>query len=79
MAGFDKNLDKQLFSEEAKFETTKIVVAVMSYNDGPAKLQIARENLLPENGEWRWNKLGRMTKDETAAVLPIIEKALEKM
>ena len=79
MAGFDKSLDKEVFGEDASFETTKIRVSVMSYNEGQPKLQISRENLNTDDGEWRWSKLGRMTKDETTKVLPLIEKALENM
>ncbi len=79
MAGFDKSLDKEIFGEDAKFETTKIRVSIMSYNEGMPKLQISRENLNPDDGEWRWSKLGRMTKDETTAVLPLIEKAIKQM
>jgi hypothetical protein len=29
---FDPNLNKEIFAEEAKFETTKIIVGVYSYN-----------------------------------------------
>ena len=79
MAGFDKSLDKELFGEEAKFETTKIRVSVMCYNGGMKKLQLARENLNVDDGDWRWSKLGRMTKEESQAVLPLMQKALEHM
>ena len=79
MAGFDKSLDVEVFGEDASFETTKIRVSVMSYNEGQKKLQISRENLNPEDGEWRWSKLGRMTKEESEAVVPIMQKALENM
>lgn len=79
MAGFDKSLDVELFGEDAAFETTKIRVSVMQYNEGMKKLQISRENLDNESGDWRWSKLGRMTKDEAKAVLPIMEKALAEM
>ena len=79
MAGFDKSLDVELFGEEASFETTKIRISVMCYNEGQKKLQISRENLNPEDGEWRWSKLGRMNKDEAKAVMPIIEKAISEM
>jgi hypothetical protein len=75
---FDKNLDKELFHEEVEFETTKITVSVFSYNGGVAKLQISRENRSSE-GEYNFNKLGRMTKEEAEAVIPLMKKALEKM
>jgi len=75
---FDKNLDKELYSETKEFETSRIKVGVYSYNDGEKKLQISRENM-NQDGEWTFAKLGRMFKDEAEAVLPMIKKALEKM
>jgi len=76
---FDKNLDKELFSESTEFETTKITVGVFSYNEGMPKLQISRQNKNPNTGEFSFSKLGRMTKEEAQAVLPLIQQALEKM
>lgn len=79
MAGFDKSLDVELFGEEASFETTRVRVSVMQYNEGMKKLQISRENLDNESGDWRWSKPGRMTHEEAKAVVPLMEKALAKM
>ena len=73
---FDKNLDKELFSETANFETTRIKVGVYSYNDGEKKMQISRENM-NQDGEWSFAKLGRMFKDEAEAVIPLMQKALK--
>ena len=75
---FDKNLDKQIFSETINFETTRITVGVFSYNDGEKKLQISRENM-SQNGEWQFAKIGRMFKDEAEKALPVMQKALEHM
>lgn len=76
---YDKSLDKALFSETVEFETSRITVSVMSYNGGTSKLQLSRESLDPNNGEWRWAKLGRMLKEEVQAVMPVMTKALESM
>ena len=76
---FDKSLDKELFSETIEFETTKITVSVFSYNEGTPKLQLSRMNLDPNNGEYKWSKLGRMFKDEVEAALPLMEKAVEHL
>ena len=76
---FDKSLDKELFGESIEFETTRIRVSVFSYNGGNPKLQISRENLNPESGEYRFSKLGRMFKEEAEKVAPILPKALEHM
>ena len=75
---FDKNLDKELYSETKEFETTKIKVGVYSYNDGEKKMQISRENR-NQDGEWTFAKLGRLFKDEAEAVIPMMQKALESM
>ena len=75
---FDKNLDKELFSETINFETTRIKVGVYSYNDGEKKLQISRENMNQEM-EWSFAKLGRMFKDEVEKVIPAMQKALKSM
>jgi len=71
---FDKNLDKELFSESVDFERSRITVAVFSYNGGTAKLQLGRENK-DASGEYSFAKLGRLTKEELEKILPLIEKA----
>lgn len=75
---FDTNLDKKLFEESVEFEGTKITVSICSYNDGPKKMQISRENA-NSAGEYKFAKLGRMTKEEAETVLPLMQKVLEKM
>jgi hypothetical protein len=75
---FDKNMDKQLFTESAEWETTRINVGVYSYNDGEKKIQLSRENR-NQDGEWSFAKLGRMTKEEAEKIMPLMKKALENM
>jgi hypothetical protein len=72
---YDSSLDKQLFAKSFESESTKVTVCVYSYNNGPKKLQISRENMDAE-GQWRFSKLGRMTKEELAAILPYLQEAL---
>lgn len=79
MAGFDKTLDVEVFGTEAKFETSKIKVSIMSYNEGIKKLQISREILDMNTGDYKWGKLGRLNKDEVSAILPLIKEASEHM
>ena len=76
---FDPSLDKQLWHESAEFQSTRITVSVMSYNDGTPKIQISRENLQQSSGDYSFAKLGRMTKEEAEAVVPLIKKALENI
>ena len=72
---YDSSLDNQLFSKAWEGEGTRIVVSVYSYNNGPKKLQISRENQ-DADGNPRFSKLGRMTKDEVQNILPFIQEAL---
>ncbi|MFA6461817.1 MAG: hypothetical protein WCV90_06135 [Candidatus Woesearchaeota archaeon] len=74
MPGFDKSLDKELFSASADFGKSKLTVAVFAYNGGVAKLQITRENK-DASGQPSFAKMGRLTKEELDAILPLIEKA----
>ena len=74
---YDKSVDIDVFKETREFEDTRITVGVFSYNGGEKKIQISRENKTAE--EWRFAKLGRMTKAELGEVLPLITKAFEKM
>ena len=78
---FDKNLDKNLFSEIVEWDTNRITVGVFSYNDGPTKLQISRESRNPNSAEpvFKWSKLGRMTKNEVIKVIPLMQKAIDSM
>lgn len=75
---YDSVLDEKIFSKNLDTETGRIIVSVYSYNRGPRKLQISRENKNPD-GEYRFTKLGRLSKDEAVAILPMIQEALAAM
>ena len=78
MAGFDPTLDKELFCKDITFEGTTVKVAVKQYNEGIKKLQIGRENMNAE-GEPRFAKLGRLTKEEAELLVPAVTEALTHM
>lgn len=75
---YDQSLDVAKFKETKEFAETRITIGVFSYNEGPMKLQLSRENM-NANEEWRFAKLGRMTKEEAQEVIPIMAKAVEQM
>ncbi|HNX90662.1 MAG TPA: hypothetical protein PKY78_06645 [Candidatus Omnitrophota bacterium] len=77
---YDSKLDECLFTESWEKENgaDTITVSVYSYNKGAKKLQITRAGK-DKNGELRYGKLGRMSKDEIEGILPIIQKAIQKM
>ncbi|MBI3617685.1 MAG: hypothetical protein HY210_05660 [Candidatus Omnitrophica bacterium] len=75
---YDQSLDVETFKETKEFEKTRVTVGVFSYNNGAKKLQLSRENL-DQNEQWRFAKLGRLTKEEAREIIPIMMKAAEKM
>jgi len=75
---YDPNLDEVLFSKAWENEGEKLTVSIYSYNKGQKKLQISRENRNAQ-GELRYAKLGRMTREETEGVLPLIQEAVGQM
>ena len=74
---YDASLDVATFKEVLDFQTTRVTVGIFSYNGAPKKLQITRENQI--DGQWNFTKMGRLTKDEAQAVVPIMIKAIETM
>jgi len=75
---YDSNLDEKIFSKSWESETTKITVGVFSYNKGAKKMQVTRENR-DANGDFRFTRLGRMSKEEVEAILPLIQEAAALM
>ncbi len=75
---YDSNLDEEIFSKTFEKEGQKIVVSVHSYNNGPKKLQIIRQSL-DAQGNVRFGKLGRLSKEEVQAILPYIQESLSQM
>ncbi len=75
---YDASLDEVVFSKKWESENGRIIVSVYSYNKGQKKLQISRENKSADD-EFRFAKLGRMTKEELEAVLPFIQEAAQHM
>jgi hypothetical protein len=75
---YDSSLDESLFSKSWEGEMSRITVSIYSYNKGAKKLQITRENRDPQ-GQFRFAKLGRMTKEEVEAIVPFIKEAVPNM
>lgn len=75
---YDADLDVCLFSKPWEDEDGRLTVSIYSYNQGRKKLQINRENRNAQ-GEFRFAKLGRLTKAEAEAILPLIQEALGEM
>lgn len=73
---YDKSLDAKVFSKEWEGERERLTVSVFSYNSGPKKLQITRENKDKE-GNYRFTRLGRLSKEEAVAILPSIQEAVK--
>jgi hypothetical protein len=72
---YDSNLDERLFSKSWETDSDRLSVSIYSYNQGTKKLQINRERK-NKDGELKFAKLGRLTKEEMEAILPLIQEAL---
>ena len=75
---YDSSLDEKIFADSWESDASRINVSVFSYNKGPKKVQITRENK-DATGNFRFTKLGRMSKEELEAVLPLLGRAAEQM
>jgi hypothetical protein len=75
---YDSSLDEKIFADSWESDSTRINVSVFSYNKGPKKVQITRENK-DATGNFRFTKLGRMSKEELDAVMPLMQQALNNM
>jgi len=75
---YDASLDKELFGKSVENDMGRLSVKVMAYNEGVKKLQISRERR-DQEGEFKFAKLGRMTKEEAESILPLIQEALPQM
>ena len=75
---YDSSLDETLFEKTWENDGDRLTVSIRSYNNGQKKLQLSRESV-NNQGELRFAKLGRMTKDEVEAILPMMQEALTNM
>ncbi|PIU42484.1 MAG: hypothetical protein COS99_00100 [Candidatus Omnitrophica bacterium CG07_land_8_20_14_0_80_42_15] len=75
---YEPDLDENIFSKSWEGETKRLTVSVYSYNKGPKKLQITRENR-DAQGEFRFAKLGRLSKDELDPLLPMLQEAAKHL
>lgn len=75
---YDSSLDVESFSRAWEKDTGKIIVSVHAYNNGPKKIQITRE-VKDREGKASFAKLGRLSKDEAAGIIPLIQEALKGM
>ena len=75
---YDATLDDKIFSKEWENDGIRIVVSIFSYNKGIKKVQISRETMNAE-GEYRFGKLGRLTKEELEGILPLLKEAQAKL
>ena len=79
MSSFDPSLDKELFYECADVGSNRYSVAIKQYNNGVPKLHISKQTSTTIDGSYKYVKLGRLTKEEMEALMPLFQKALNCM
>ena len=75
---YEKELDECVFAKSWESEQERLTASIYSYNKGTKKMQLTRENK-NSKGELRFAKLGRLTKEEIDALLPLIQEACTHM
>jgi hypothetical protein len=75
---YDSNLDECLFTKSWETDSDRLSVSIYSYNQGTKKVQLNRERK-NKDGELKFAKLGRLTREEMEAILPLIQEALTQM
>ena len=75
---YDASLDECTFTKSRETELDRVTVSVYSYNKGTKKVQLSR-NVRDSQGEFKFAKLGRLTKEEVEGILPLIQEALPLM
>jgi hypothetical protein len=75
---YDSSLDECLFSKSCETETGRLTVSIYAYNKGTKKLQISRE-LKGSEDDFKFAKMGRLTKKEMESLLPMFQEALNSM
>ena len=75
---YDRELDECLFSKSVEKESERLIIGIYSYNKGKKKVQISRENK-DSQGNFKFAKLGRLTKEEVESLLPLLQEAAKLM
>lgn len=75
---YDSSLDVCIVKKTWEEGPDRITVSVYSYNNGQKKMQLSRENRNVD-GEYRFAKLGRLTKEEAEAVIPLMQEVFKEM
>jgi len=75
---YNSSLDQKHFSKSFEKEDGRITVSLYSYRNGPKKLQLTRE-MKDREGNFSYVRLGRLSKEELQAILPLINEALAVM
>ena len=75
---YNSELDESLYSKSFEVETGRLTVSVYSYNKGMKKMQLSRESRTAD-GDFRFGKLGRVTKEEAEQMIPLMQEALKSM
>jgi hypothetical protein len=75
---FDKSMDRILWQKDAVVGVDRITVCVAQYGESTEnKIGINRSKVTPEGDQF--TKLGRLTKEEFDAILPILQEARQRI
>lgn len=78
---YDKNKDIELKSWQMHEEGSNdnVRASVHQYDNGPKKLQIGPRMFVRRDGELRYGKIGRMTREEVEWLQTVLPEAVSEM
>lgn len=79
MSGYDPEKDKLIWSVSLDGDKkSKIFLSIHQYGDAQPKLGLAKKFFTRE-GEEKFKKLGRLTKEEVEKILGVLPTVIEKL
>lgn len=75
---YDATKDVEVASWKVEGDKTDLMISVYQYGDGEPKIQIGPRVYQKKNGDMSYTKAGRLTVEETSAILPFLTEALLK-
>jgi hypothetical protein len=77
--GYDARLEAEFYCEEKEYDTTKLRIRILNYNDGLKKIQIDRMNRGTKEKPYTFTKIGRLKAYEAKEIARMLITASDKL
>jgi len=77
--GYDARLEAEFYCDEKEYDTTKLRVRILNYNEGLKKIQIDRMNRSTKEKPFTFTKIGRLKAYEAKEISRMLAIAADKL